>query len=248
MSDEGVLDLANFDFPKKTKDPIEQYVENLGEPLWHTSFDLAGHDIVLINYNPDFELTEGHATDILDLGKRIEAINPDILKHLKRIIFDPTQPTSRYNDEKNHPPNGTITSDGIILFKNGQRRDITHRTGVTNNFQGTLSHEAFHFENKEVDSLWKKEFGWDYCSQHPELWEKVDTGRTTFKNRQTGAISLNGTFTSRPEECVTDYARQAWDDDYADSGVVALFDKPKLEALNPRKVEIIERKNPAKTS
>jgi len=178
-----------------------------------------------------------HADDLLEYISRVREISPQILERFRRIVFDNNQPASRYESDE-HPFNGTLLPDGVLLYKNGQRRDVIHRTGKATNFQGTVAHEGFHMRNEEYKNAWREAFGWHQCYEHPGLWEMIEERK--FKNRETGEIVHNGQFTDYPELCVTDYARQAWDDDYADSGVVALFEPERLEGLSSKKLSAIQ--------
>lgn len=218
------------------QDPLTKHLKELGTSLWQRKVEIGGHELSLDNYNPDFEFTNGHEQDLLEYITRIREVSPLILEKFKRIVFDNYQPNSRYDSDE-HPFNGTLLPDGVLLYKNGQRRDLLHRTGSVTNFQGTVAHEGFHFRNEEYKNYWRAAFGWHQCYEYPEQWEMIENRR--FKNRKTGDIAENGQFTKHPELCVTAYARQAWDDDYADSGVVALFEPEKLEDLCSSKLAAI---------
>ena len=96
----------------------------------------------------------------------------------------------------------------------------------------------FHFRNVDYRERWKAAFGWHQCYEFPDQWDKLEGN--ICKNKKTGEISENGQFTDHPELCVTNYACKAWDDDYADCGVVALFEPEKLAALSPGKLAAIK--------
>ncbi len=219
------------------QDPLAKYLKELGIPVWQRIVEIGGHELSLVNYNPDFEFTDGHEQDLLGYITRVREVSPQILERLKRIVFDNHQPASRYESDE-HPSNGALLPDGVLLYKNGQRRDLLHRTRSSTNFQGTVAHEGFHVRNEEYKDLWRAAFGWHQCYEYPEQWEMIEGRR--YKNRETGEIAWNGQFTDHPDRCVTTYARQAWDDDYADSGVVALFEPEKLEELYPEKLAAIK--------
>lgn len=224
-------------------DWMTRYLESKRKPIWQRTISIDGHEVVLTNYNQEFTFTEIHEQELTDFVHRAREIRPELIEQLHELIFDDSQQPSRYNDEEKYPFNGYSFSNRIILYKRGQRTDIAHRTGVASNFIGTVAHDSFHALNREYEAAWKKAFGWYQCSEYPEDWEKVDGyANTTFRNRHTGWLAFEGQFTEHPELCVTDYARLAWDDDFADSGVVTLFNPAQLASICGPKVEMIEKK------
>jgi hypothetical protein len=233
---EEILTITSSDVSTH-EDPLTLHFKEIGAPFWQKLVNIGGHELSLVNYNPDFEFTDGHEQDLLEYISRVREISPQILERFRRIVFDKSQPGSRYSSDE-HPFNGTLLPDGVLLYKNGQRRDVIHRTGKATNFQGTVAHEGFHMRNEEYKNAWREAFGWHQCYEYPGLWEMIEERK--FKNRETGEIVHNGQFTDYPELCVTDYARQAWDDDYADSGVVALFEPERLEGLSSKKLSAIQ--------
>lgn len=242
MSEE-MITLTSDDVEKYKPSPDwqTQYLEQKQKPVWEEVLTADGQEIKLTNYDSEFSLTEGHKTDIDELVAKARALNPQIPSKLKRIVFADVQPESRYSDEEKFPFNGTVlnTRDGILLYKRAQRRDLEHRTGVVNNFVGTSAHEMMHLRDDEFSEAWREKFGWFWCSDYPADWS-VDPAVQRFRNKTTGDVSPNSQFTTHPETCVSDYARLAWDDDYADSGVVAIYQPDKLQAISSDKLNLLK--------
>lgn len=227
---------------KPKKNWLESSLESKGKPLWEGTITINGHEIRLVNYDEKFEFTPTHEAELTDFITRADTLNPQLMGRFKRLIFYDEQPPSRYKDETKFPSNGTNMEDGsIVLFKRGHQTDIRHRTGKISNFQGTIAHECFHFLNNDYKDMWKEAFGWHSFREFPDDWE-FEEGffKNTHRNKKTGWIAYEGQFTLHPEQCVTDYSKITWDDDFADSGVVALFEPEKLNEICPQKLTFIK--------
>jgi|SRR3989344_2774841 len=227
---------------EKEEEERKQWLER--PSVWNESIKIDGQVIDLVNYNPDFELTDQHRRELTDVIVKLRRINLAVAERVKRITFENEQPSSVYQNE-DFPYNGTVKRDfgAIVLWRRGQQLDIPHRTGVVSNFQGTVAHEAFHYGDEDYESGWRSKFGWKYCSDYPEEWEFVQGSDRSWKNQQTGEVHPNSQFTRRPELCLNDYARLQWQEDYADCGVVVLFASEVLKEISPEKMEMIQ--NPA---
>jgi len=219
-----------------------RYFKEKGKPTQERTVIIQGHVINIVNYDHEFVFTGTHLKELQEFVTRAKELNPNLLRNFKKIVFGDTQPPSRYNDEEKHPFNGTtlISEDGVWFHKRGQRTDIRHRTGDTSNFQGTLAHEVIHLSENQVEHRWRKDFEWHYCSEFQNEWEQTEN-KGIWRNKTNGRKALEGQFTKHPERCVTDYGRMTWDDDYADSGVVAVFNPQRLQTICPQKLEVIRQ-------
>jgi hypothetical protein len=233
---DNILEITFDDVKKRVKSRWEQLLET--PEIWKRTIEAESQSVEILCHNPNFEWTPVHETELIDFITKAKGTNPSLLTKLGKIVLDGVDEPSRYNDEENYPFNGTLVRDAIILSPRGQRTDIKHRTNVTSNFQGTIAHEAHHPFNNLYREGWKSSFGWHSCNDS-EDWEKTEHTPQSYRNKKTSAVALAGQYTDHPEWCVTDYARMAWDDDYADSGVVSLFQPSVLEALCPQKVAAI---------
>lgn len=243
MSDSGngEICITKEQLDDAPKDWATTHLESKGKPVWTRTVDIDGHLIELTNYNADFEFTETHDQELRDFVRQARQFNPELIANFKRLIFDDFQPPSRYVDEEKFPGSGTILGDGVLLYKRGVRTDIRHRTGKVSNFQGTIAHECFHHIQGNYLDSWKEDFDWHYVGENMEDWEPLPGYRAkTFRNKKNGRIAYGERYTNRPELCVTDYASRAWDDDLADSGVVALFEPTRLELICPQKLVFLQ--------
>jgi hypothetical protein len=221
----------------QAKDWLTTHLEAKGKPVWEREINIDGRIIKLINYNPEFEFTEVHEQELVTFVRTANNQCPKILETFRRLIFDDYQPSSRYGDEANYPFNGTRLDDGVLLYPNGQRTDLRHRTNVASNYQATIAHERLHTIGAEHERLWKESFGWHYCSEFPDNWEQVKEQPRRYRRKDGRFIALEGQFTEHPENCVSDYAKMAWDDDFADAGIVALINPEKLTSIAPQKLD-----------
>jgi len=247
---DGKLEGINItldDVRNPPKDWVTTHLESKGKPVWTRTIDIDGHVITLTNYDAEFDFTERHQQELIDFVRKAREFNPELIANFKRLIFDDYQPASRYADEEKFPSNGMRLNDGVLLFKRGQRSDIKHRTDIVSNFQGTIAHECFHFIGGEYGDAWKQAFDWHYVGENLDDWELIpvpDGSDKAYKNIKTGKLAYQGQYTNHPEWCVTDYARMAWDDDFADSGVIALFEPSNLEAICTQKLAVLRNIKP----
>lgn len=245
MTDEGKegVVITKDQIPLEPKSWAERHLEAKGDPVWQRKIEIDGHELFLVSYDDDFDFTDIHEKELREFFKKAIEFNPRLLANFRRLVFDDYRPASRYKDEEKYPFNGTVLKDGVLIYKRGQRTDIQHRTKATSNFIGTVAHELHHHIHPEYGEEWRNQFGWHYCSEFPEEWEPTEDagwGKAWYKNKRTGETVGEGEFTTHPEWCVTEYSKRSWDDDFADSGVVALFQSEKLEAVCPQKLSFLK--------
>lgn len=181
-----------------------------------------------------------------ELGSRF----PKILKNLRWILIEDYQEPSLLGDPKKYPVNGQAMPkwNAFRLFPRGMSL-LPSRIPPLPNFTCTLTHELSHLIETEFKPEWMEKFQWKFCADHPDDWESKpspDGNGKRFFNRKTGEMSPQGRFPLQPEQCITDYAKQAPDEDICESITSYVLKPELLKQVSPKKFEILEGKDAKK--
>ncbi len=224
---------------------VNEYWQERGLPKEQAEIKIGDHKITVYNFNKEIKFSDEHIKETKDVLQKYENYDPELVEKKDFLLIENQQNQSLLEDEEKFPANGRNYPEwrAVGIDPRGMRQDMEHRIPGLSNFKGTLAHEIY--EGKKDENLfndWRKDFGWDYCSDYPDEWEvrkAKDSYHLIYTNKKTRELSF-GMFTTEPELCLNDYTKTNMKEDICDSAVAALFNPELIKNVSLDKYKEIK--------